>query len=166
MDKVLKIIILLLFVVAVFGRGYFPSDALYWSVYFVMFALVTLLWFAMFWVSAKRAEKVLGKAPDTTFFVGKVAPDVREDLTRGRMCFADGRAVLVGRRPDGSFGEIWSVAVEDINSVGFGTVAGVRKGFTIHGKNGDVSFTSLKIFKNRDLLYKALGWDMSEKEKA
>jgi len=158
----LKIIILLLFVVAVFGRGYFPSDALYWSVYFVMFALVTLLWFAMFWVSVKRAERVLGKAPDATFFVGKVAPDVRDDLQRGRMCFADGRVVLVGRRPDGSYGELWSVAVEDINSVGFGTVAGVRKGFTVHAESGDVSFTNLKIFKNRNLLYRALGWDIRE----
>lgn len=162
MDKVLKIIILLLFVVAVFGRGYFPSDALYWSVYFVMFAMVTLLWFAMFWVSEKRAQQVLGKVPDATFFVGKVAPDVRDDLQRGRMCFADGRAVLVGRGQDGSFGELWSVAVSDIKSVGFGTVAGVRKGFTVHTDNGSVSFTNLKIFKNRDLLYKALGWNIEQ----
>ena len=158
----MKVIILLLFVVVVFGRGYFPSDALYWSVYLVMFALVALLWFAMFWVSEKRAAKVLGKNPDTTFFVGKVGPDVRDDLQRGRMCFADGRIDLVARTPGGSFSSVWSADIADIKSVGFGKVAGVRKGFTFHSDAGSVSFTNVKIFKDRSQLYRALGWDIKE----
>lgn len=158
----MKVLILLLFVVVVFGRGYFPSDALYWSVYLVMFALVALLWFAMFWVSLKRAARVLGKTPDTSFFVGKVGPDVRDDLQRGRMCFSDGRINLVSRNTDGTFSAVWSVDISDIKSVGFGKVAGVRKGFTVHTEDSSVSFTSVKLFKNRSLLYNALGWDMKE----
>jgi len=161
MDRILSFLILGLFIVVVFGRSYFPSAALYWSVYFLMFILVALLWFAMFWVSRKRNVKVLGFEPDADFFVGKVSPNVRDDLQRGRMSFKDGKITLVSRKK-GKFEKVWSADVSDIQSVGFGKVAGVRKGFTFHTENGDVSFTCVKLFKNRDLLYKALGWEFEE----
>jgi hypothetical protein len=126
-----------------------------------MFILVALLWFAMFWVSRKRNAAVLGYEPDADFFVGKVSPNVRDDLQRGRMSFKDGKITLVSRKK-GRFEKVWSADVSDIQSVGFGKVAGVRKGFTFHTENGDVSFTCVKLFKNRDLLYKALGWEFEE----
>lgn len=161
MDKILSFLILGLFIVVVFGRSYFPSQALYWSVYFLMFILVALLWFTMFWVSKKRNAKILGYEPDADFYVGKVSPNVRDDLQRGRLSFKNGKITLVGKQK-GHFGIIWSVDVEDVNSVGFGTVAGVRKGFTLHTEGGDVPFTCVKVFKNRGLLYKALGWEFEE----
>lgn len=161
MDKIISFLILALFIVVVFGRSYFPSAALYWSVYFVMFILVALLWFAMFWVSRRRNASVLGFEPDADFFVGKVPANVRDDLQRGRLSFRDGKVTLVGRKK-GKYEKVWSVDTDDILSVGFGKVAGVRKGFTLHTENGDVSFTSVKLFKNRDLLYKALGWEFEE----
>lgn len=161
MDIIIKFLILALFLIVIFGRSLFPSEILYWSVYFVMFILVALLWFAMFWVTRKRNSSVLGYEPDADFYVGKVAPDVREDLQRGRLSFKDGRITLVGKKK-GQYSVIWSCGVDDIESVGFSKVAGVRKGFTFHTADGDVPFTSSRLFKNRQLLFKALGWNIEE----
>ena len=161
MDNILKFLILALFLVVIFGRSLFPSDFLYWSVYFLMFILTALLWFSMFWVSRRRNAAVLGYEPNAHFFVGKVAPDVREDLQRGRLSFKDGRITLVGKQK-GRYCIIWTADIKSVRSVGFSKVAGVRKGFILHTDDGDVPFTSSKLFKNRQLLFDALGWDVKK----
>ncbi len=177
MSIITKGLILLIFLVVIFGQGLFPSRAMYWSAYFVMFALVPALWFFEFWVSEKRARKVLasstgesteeaGKNADDTVesvFVGMVPDDNNSDLCRGRLCFVNNRIALVGRGKDRKVKVLWLAEKKDIRSVGFGTVAGVRKGFTLHLQDEDRSFVSKRIYKHRETLYEALGWEIREK---
>lgn len=158
MSIIVKGIILVIFALVIFGHNLIKSKALYWAMYFIMFALIPLLWETMFWVSKKRAIKVLGTDNlGFDLFVGKVSPNVSDDLCRGRLCINKDTIKLIGKNHD-KFSVVWEAKTKDIKSVGFGTVAGVRKGFTFHFKDSDVSFTCSKIAKQKENLYKALGW--------
>ncbi|MCR4676812.1 MAG: hypothetical protein K5634_06250 [Sphaerochaetaceae bacterium] len=161
MEKLIKGLIILLFALVIFGRGYFPNDALYWGTYLFMFVLVFLLWFASYWVSKKKAEEILGKKPDFDIFVGKVASDVNADLQRGRLCFCDGKITLIAKTK-GKYSKAWEMPISEVESVGFGTVVGWRKGFNLHTKEGTIGFTSVKIKNHKQELYKALGWKVTE----
>ena len=161
----IKYLILALFLAVVFGRGYFPSGVLYWATFPFMFALVVLLWFVMFWVSSKRNEAVLGKKPDSDFFVGKVSANVNDDLLRGRLSFIEGKAVLVTRGKKG-FERSWELKISDVQSVSFGKTAGLRKGFVLNTASGEsIPFVCRKIYNDRTLLYRALGWDIHDEKK-
>ena len=155
-----------LFAVVIFCRQYFPNDILYWATYFVMFVFVALYWYVSFWVSEKSAVKVLGKKPAFDIFCGKVPPRTEDDLQRGRLCVCDGFLVLVYKQNGKKYIKLIEIPVSDISSVGYGIVAGKRKGFTVYyGNNKEVSFTSSAIFKRKQELYNALEWDFSEEEK-
>lgn len=165
MSFLLKIAILASFLFVIFGQNLFPSRALYWATYFFMFALIPLLWEAMFWVSKKRATKVLNADSSfDSFFVGLVSQNVNADLTRGRLCFYNGKITLIGKQKN-DYTIVFEIDSNNIASIGFSKVAGVRKGFTLHMKNGeqsDMSFVSANLFKHRDLLYTALNWEISK----
>lgn len=177
MSVLTKGLILLIFLVVIFGQNLFPTRALYWSAYFVMFALVPLLWFINFWVSQKSALKALQNSNETntkdctlqdmknSFFAGMVPVNTQEDLIRGRLCFIGGNIILIGRKGRKSV-VTWQAKISDITSVGFGTVAGVRRGFTVYLNNGEKSFTSMKVFKHREILYDALGWKIKTEDKS
>lgn len=154
---VIKFLLILIFACIIFVPQLFTSRLLYWSAYFVMFVLIPMLWAAMYWVSRKKSAKILGTEPDNSFFAGKVSPDVNEDLTRGRLCFLNGKISLVGKQAN-KVSVLWSCNISDVKAVAFGKVAGARRGFTLQTGNGDISFTSGKVFKNRQVLYQALNW--------
>lgn len=159
----IRFLLVALFAVVIFCRSYFPNDALYWCTYFLMFVLVAAFWYVSFWVSEKKAEKVLGKKPGLNLYCGKVSEKETDDLSRGRLCSVDGNLVLVGK-VNNKYEQIFSVAIKDITSVGFGFVAGKRKGFTLYvGKKG-VSFTSVKACKDKNIIYDMLGWKFEDKE--
>lgn len=163
MESLIKTLILVLFAIVIFARQYFPSDALYWGTYFFMFVLVVFLWITSYWVSKKKAASILGKKPDFDIFCGRVLPDVRADLQRGRLVFSDGEVSLIAKEK-GKYSKVWSLPIESISSVGFGTVVGWRKGFSLHAGEETVSFTSVAIKKHKKELYKALGWNIKESE--
>lgn len=131
----------------------------------VMAGCVAFYWFAMFWVSRKDVVKVTGKEPDFEIFAGKIPSDPQADLTRGRLCIMDERLVLFQRTDDKirktePCKEVWSIPTKDIKSLGFGKVLSMRKGLVIYFNDDEVSFTCSKIVKDREPLYKALGWKM------
>ncbi|MCR5761034.1 MAG: hypothetical protein K6F82_03430 [Sphaerochaetaceae bacterium] len=161
MESIIKTLILVLFAVVIFARQYFPSDALYWGTYCFMFVLVVLLWTTSYWVSKKKAASIMGRKGDFDIFCGKVLPDVNADLQRGRLVFMDGEVTLI-TKTKGKYSKAWSMKIEDITSVGFGTVVGWRKGFSLHAGEETVSFTSVAINKHRKELYNALGWNIKE----
>ncbi len=146
------------FGLVIFGRQYFTSDVLYWSMYFVLFALIPFLWMSMYRVSKKKAAQVLGKDElGYNVNVGMVPVKTEDDLIRGRFCIDENELKLVAKKGN-IYSVIWSAKIKDIESAGFGTVAGVRKGFTLHFKKSEVSFVSEQANKDRDSFYKALGW--------
>ena len=131
-----------------------------------MVVLVTLYWFAMFWVSKKDAQKVLGKDPSFEVFVGKIPTDPSADLIRGRLCIVDGSIKLLQRtddkeRKNAPCKEVWSIPTNEITSLCFGKVLPARKGFIIYMGDDEVKFTCSKISKQKDELYKALDWKLS-----
>lgn len=149
---------LAVFGLVIFGRQYFTSDVLYWSMYFVLFALIPLLWMSMYRVSKKAAAKVLGKEElKYDVKVGMVPKNTEDDLIRGRFCVDEEELKLVGKTGK-TYSIIWSCKIKDIESASFGTVAGVRKGFTLYFKKSEVSFVSEEANKDRDTFYQALGW--------
>lgn len=158
MSAFLKAVMLVIFGLVIFGRQYVNSDALYWSLYFILFALIPLLWMSMYRVSRKKALQVLGKEElKYDVAVGMVPKKTEDDLIRGRLCIDDGQLKLICKKGN-TFSVTWSAEIKDIESAGFGTVAGVRKGFTLYFKKEEVSFVSEKANKDRESFYKALGW--------
>ena len=135
-----------------------------------MAGLVVLYWFAMFWVSRKDVIKVLGAEPDHDFYVGKLPADPNADLTRGRLCFKDGKISLMQRTEDKirrqtPCMEVWAKDISEITSVGFGKVLPARKGFILYFGNDEVNFTCAKAAKDRSMIYEALGWPVPEGNK-
>ncbi|MFC2822016.1 MAG: hypothetical protein ACFN3H_04520 [Spirochaetales bacterium] len=170
MKTIIRLLILLEFAAIIFIPGIYTSRILMLPLFLSMTALVALYWYAMFWVSKKDAFKVLGKTPDFDLFAGKIPSDTSADLTRGRLCVLDGKLILLQRtdgkeRKERPCKEAWSVKTEDITSVGFGKVLPARKGFILYFGDDEISFTCAKAAKNRDLIYKALGWNIARTEK-
>lgn len=155
----MKILIYVILILFLFFRGYFPNDAVYWGSYGLAFFLLVALWFNMFWVGRKKAIKISGFEPDFDIFCARVPLDVSADLIRGRLCIGDGKLVLV-KKTKGKYSIEWQTSIENIKSIGFGTVAGVRKGFTVHENDKDTDFTCARIKKHSAELFKALGWEL------
>ena len=163
MKTVVRILILAEFAAIIFIPGVYMSRLTLIPMFLSMFGLVVLYWFAMFWVSRKDVVKVLEKEPESDFYVGKLPADPSADLARGRLCFLDGKMVLLQRTEDKIHRqtpcrESWSIDLSDITSVGFGKVLPARKGFILYMGDDEVRFTCSKVAKNRNLLYDALGW--------
>ncbi len=105
-----------------------------------------------------KAAKVLGKEElNYDIAVGMVPKKTEEDLIRGRLCVDDEQLKLICKKGN-TYTVTWSAKIKDIESAGFGTVAGVRKGFTLYFKKEEISFVSEQANKDRDSFYKALGW--------
>lgn len=155
----IRLLLVAIFAGVIFFRPYFPNDFLYWSMYFMLFVLVCAFWYVSFWVSRKKAAKVLGKEPESDLFCGKVAELETADLERGRLCASEGSLYLIRKNPAGKYEVQLEIKISDITSVGFGYVAGRRRGFTIHTGKKSVSFTSAKAFKEKSVIYRMLGWD-------
>ena len=161
MQTLVKGIIICIFALVIFCRNYFPSDLVYWLTYVLLFALIPVLWNTMFSVSRKKACQVLGKQPEFDIFCARVPQDPTEDLSRGRLCLCDGVFHFIQRKKHG-FEETWSIKVSEIKSVSFGTVAGVRKGFTIHTDKTDLPIVCDSIRKHSDAFFEAMGWKKDE----
>lgn len=156
MSAILKVCLLAIFGFIAFGRSLFSVQWLYWSMYVLMFALIPLLWRSMYWVSKKKAKDVLkGMEIDHDFFVMKVSENIQDNLQAGRLCFSENEVRLVSKSGC-KFEVVWQADKNKIKSVGFGTVAGIRKGFILYFEGAEVSFVSAKLFKQRDGLYSAL----------
>ena len=163
MKTIVRILILAEFAAIIFIPAIYMSKLILIPMFLSMFGLVVLYWFVMFWVSRKDAAKVLEKEPEADFYVGKLPADPSADLARGRLCFMDGKIVLLQRTEDRIHRktpcrEIWSIEMSDITSVGFGKVLPARKGFILYMGEDEVRFTCTKVAKHRNLLYDALGW--------
>lgn len=167
MKNVIRLLILAEFAAIVFiPASYLPRWALI-PMFASMAGLVVLYWFAMFWVSRKDVEKVLGKAPDHEFYVGKIPADTNADLTRGRLCFTDGKMVLMQRTEDKVHRdtpcrEAWSRDIPEVTSLGFGKVLPARTGFILYFGDDEVRFTCAGAAKDRSMVYTALGWPVPE----
>lgn len=158
MDILIKIVFFIIFAAAIFGRSYIESSVLYWSLYVIMGILLGCLWWVMFWVSKKKVVEVLGKQPEFEIFAGRIPLDVRADLDRGRFCISDGKFILVQKK-NGKFQKTWELPVSEVKSIGFGRVGGsYRYGFILHTEDGKTEFTCGKIKKEKDNLFKTLGW--------
>lgn len=165
MKTIVKILIILDFAAVVFLPSVYMSRPVLIPMFVVMVGLVVLYWFAMFWVSRKDADKVIGKEPDFDIFAGKIPTDPSADLTRGRLCIADGKVKLLQRtdgkeRKEAPCKEVWAIPTSEITSLGFGKVLPARKGLIIYMGDDEVKFTCSKIAKRKDDLYRALGWHM------
>ena len=168
MKTLIKILILLDFAAVVFIPSVYMSRPVLIPMFAVMVALVILYWFTMYWVSKKKAIQILGKNPSFDIFVGKIPTDPNADLTRGRLCIADGTIYLLQKtdgkeKKDGPYKIAWSMDASTITSLGFGKVLSVRKGFIIYMDNDEVRFTCSSIAKHKQELYNALGWKISDK---
>ncbi len=161
MKTIVKILIILDFAAVVFLPSVYMSRPVLIPMFAVMVGLVVLYWFAMFWVSRKDADKVIGKTPDFDIFAGKIPTDPSADLTRGRLCIVDGTVKLL-QRTDGKqrCKEVWAIPTSEITSLGFGKVLSARKGLIIYMGDDEVKFTCSKIAERKDDLYHALGWHM------
>ncbi len=167
MKNVIRILILAEFAAIVFiPAAYLPRWALI-PMFMSMTGLVVLYWFAMFWVSRKDVEKVLGGMPEHEFYVGRIPADSGADLTRGRLCVTGGRLVLMQRTEDKVHSETpcreaWSRDIAEVTSVGFGKVLPARKGFILYFGDDEVRFTCARAAKDRAMVYNALGWPVPE----
>ena len=171
MKTIVRALIILEFGAIIFVPGIYLSRPILVLMFASMAALVVLYWFAMFWVSKKDAEKVLGHEVQDDLFVGKLPADPAADLSRGRLCRDKDRLVLLKRkdgpaRKESPCEEIWSMNIEDITSVGFGKVLPARRGIILYAGDDDVRFACAKAAKDRSLLYKLLGWDVPESTQA
>lgn len=169
MKTIVRILILAEFAAIIFIPGVYMSKLTLIPMFLSMFALVVLYWFAMFWVSRKDVAKVLEEDPGSDFFVGKLPADPSADLARGRLCFLNGKIVLLQRTEDRIHRrtpcrEIWSIDTSAITSVGFGKVLPARKGFILYMGDDEIRFTCSKVAKHRDLLYDALGWKTPDQD--
>lgn len=159
MDVILKILVFALLLIFIFCGAYFTNKAVYWSLYGIAFVLLVLLWITMFWVSKKRAQKILGQEFDFDIFCGKVPNNVTMDLTRGRFCVCKDKIYLVSK-VNGKYKIDWEKPINEITSVSFGKVAGVRKGFSVHYGDYSTDFVCDRIKKHKTELFKALGWEI------
>lgn len=154
-----------MFAAIIFVPGVYLSRLVMALMFVLMIALVVLYWFVMFWVKKSEAQAILGHEIENDLFVGKLPVDPAADLDRGRLCRDGDRLVLI-KRSDGKEKNgqkcdvVWSVDIDDIKSVGFGKILPARKGFILYLDDDEVKFTSFKVSRNKDLLYKALGWDV------
>ena len=165
MTILIKILILLDFAAVVFMPSVYTSRSTLIPMFATMVILVVLYWFAMYWVSKKKAYQIIGKTPKFDIFVGKIPTDPNADLTRGRLCIADNTIYLIQKndgkdKKAGLYKVSWSMDTSTITSLGFGKVLSVRKGFIIYMDKDDVRFTCSSIAKHKAELYAALGWDM------
>lgn len=135
--------------------------------------LVYLYWRLSYWVSEKAAVDALAEGGHETGgavrsrFVGKVSPDPSEDLARGRLVFTEGEIVLVQRNLKRKKGEplyqaTWSLPKDKVESLGFGKVAGSRKGFVVCAGEGEVKFVSSRFCGHHSELFEAMGWNEEE----
>lgn len=154
----MKILIFGLLAVFIFGRGIFPNEASYWICYGFSFILLILLWVTMFWVSRKRATKILGFKPDFDIFCGKVPYDVNDDLARGRLCVGNGKIYLI-KKTNGKFNIEWQEDIDNVTAVSFKKVIGVRRGFVLRRGENEVSFACGRIKRHKSELFKAFGWN-------
>ncbi len=169
MKTLTRILIIASFAAIIFIPNLYSNRLVIILMFFVMLSLVSLYWFAMFWVSKKDVEKVLGKKPDHDVYVGMLPAISTADLIRGRMCAVDGKLVLLKRTEDKEHRktpckEAWSVDMADVTSVGFGKVLPARKGFILYMGEDEASFTCAKVAKNKGLVYDLLGWKMPEEK--
>lgn len=168
MTILIKVLILLDFAAVVFIPNVYMSRTTLLPMFVCMVALVILYWFVMYWVSKKKAIQILGKTPQFDIFVGKIPTDPTADLTRGRLCFADGVISLIQNmdgkeNKDTPYKIVWSMDTAKITSIGFGKVLSFRKGFILYMDIDDVRFTCSSIGKHKDALYNALGWKFDTK---
>lgn len=169
MKTLARILILINFAVIIFVPGLYTNRLLLIPMFVLMVGLVAFYWAAMFWVSKKDVERVLGHEIKDDIFVGKIPADPSADLSRGRMCVEDGRLVLMMRTDDKTrrtkpCKEVWSIDLSEITSVGFGKVLSARKGFILYMGDDEVRFTFAKATKDRSLVYNLLGWKMENKQ--
>ena len=169
MKTIARILILLDFAAIVFIPSVYMNRLTMIPMFLVMIALVGFYWAAMFWVGKKDVRKVLETEPGLDIFVGKIPADPNADLLRGRLCVIDGRLALMQRTEDKIHHktpckEAWSLDIDQITSVGFGKVLPARKGFILYMGDDEVKFTSASIAKDHNILYKALGWNVENKQ--
>ncbi len=160
MTVLIKILILLDFAAVVFLPSVYTTRATLIPMFATMVFLVFLYWFAMYWVSKKKAIQILGTTPKFDIFVGKIPTDPNADLTRGRLCIQDGVISLLQKTGEKAspYKVVWSMNASEVTSIGFGKVLSVRKGFILYMDKDDVRFTCSSIAKHKDELYAALGW--------
>ena len=144
---------------------------LYLLVFLFSMGLVYLYWKLSYWVSDKDARQLLDDSENPLFslFVGKVPAIASEDLQRGRLVITQDEIKLYQKsikpaRGEGRFRLAWSIRKDSVKSVGFGKVAGARKGFILYLENDEISFTSMKITKLKPQLFSAMGWNQHNQQ--
>lgn len=167
MKTLLKLLLLATFAVVVFIPNGTIAAWAYWSLFLLMFFLLYLYYRSSYWVSLSDVPAADGETIRFSLFCGKVPPLSSEDLVRGRLVVTDTRVVLYQRHRDTRAGtrvrEVWSVAIDDIESFSYGRVIGARMGLILALQDGnDARFASRAVLKKKDALTEAFGWNLRE----
>lgn len=136
MASLLKLLLVALFALVVFAKDFFPSAALYWSTYVIMFAIIPLWWVAAYYVSEKKAQTYTKEKIRKSLMGAMVSADVNDDLMRGRICITENCFMVVSKEK-----VIFTERLENITATSKGKVAGARRGITIYTKEDVTSFT-------------------------
>ncbi len=164
MKTLLKLLLLALTLVVVFISPSYIGIVAYYLIFPLLFFLVFLFYVTSYWVSEADVQKVRKEGFSFSLFCGKVPESGEGDLTRGRLVFTESEVTLYQRLQKkrtrkNPAGEVWSLDVAAIRSLGVGKVLGRRKGITLYLDEGSVSFLSSRAVKHKEAIIKALGWD-------
>jgi hypothetical protein len=94
MKNLIKLLLIASFGVVVFLPAGTISDALYWSLFVLMFILLVLYYRFAYWVGIQQVEDIIDEPILFSMFCGKVPPITAEDLVRGRLVVTPTKVVL------------------------------------------------------------------------
>lgn len=167
MKRLLSVLILVLFGLAVFIPQETISTFLYWSMFLGILILLVVYWFVSYWVSLEKAAEVIAGPIRFSLFCAKVPPATSEDLVRGRLVIAGNQISLIQRKKDKgkpvSFVSVWDYPIDRITAISFAKVVGWRNGFVLElDKNDQASFVSIQARRLKPVIIEALGWNTEE----
>jgi hypothetical protein len=171
MKNLIKLLLIASFGVVVFLPAGTISDALYWSLFVLMFILLVLYYRFAYWVGIQQVEDIIDEPILFSMFCGKVPPITAEDLVRGRLVVTPTKVVLYQKASNSltkaRCKAVWSVNIDQIASFGLGKVVAARKGLILYLQDGgDARFTYSRMSKRKDELTKALGWVVEPQEES
>jgi Ca2+/Na+ antiporter len=164
MKTLLKVLLLALFAVVIFMPMGKIAQWAYWSLFFIMFAVLYVYYRLSYWVGDADIHAIDKRRIKFSIFSGKVPPLTSEDLVRGRLVVFDDEVALFQRTHEAGLKakakKVWSVPIDEVTGFSIGKVIGFRGGLTLSLADGDEALFAI-FFMNRrkaDLVH-ALGWD-------
>ncbi len=158
MKVVMKLLLLVLFALAIFvPSGTVPSWA-YWSLFLLMFAILFLYYRLEYYVSEKRVVELEKDDIRYSCFMAMVPPMASEDLVRGRFVITSTSFKLYQKGSPARL--VWSRKISEVSSIETGRVIGVRNGLTFHLNDGNQdAFAVSRHQKIYGEITQILGWE-------